>query len=187
MIQLGYITRAISIKRNWLLPSLVTGSTERIVLSRMESKGKQSYNSNNRCSMMHTFSVLLESNKETDIGNSTVIDGLTASSAWRKGELSKVTNKFNSDIDHHDTSSSVTSGNGSSDKLEIDLSKPLAIDNDEEVQQMWKEMESRVTRRKSLTISEAKLMGKGVGRRNIRRTDEEAWLDAGLYPQQPDR
>ncbi len=136
---------------------------------------------------MHTSTVLLESNKETDIGNSTVIDSLTASSTWRKGELSKVTNKFNNNIDHHDTSSSVTSGNDSSDKSEIELGKPLAIDNDEEVQQMWKDMESRVTRRKSLTLSEAKLMGKGVGRRNIRRTDEEAWLDAGLYPQQPDR
>jgi len=47
-----------------------------------------------------------------------------------------------------------------------------------EVQQMWKDMESRVTRRRVRTLEEA---GVKVGRRNVRRTDEDEWLEAGVY------
>jgi hypothetical protein len=46
------------------------------------------------------------------------------------------------------------------------------------LQPMWKDMERRVTRRKPVTIRQA---GPKVGRRNVRPTDEEAWLQAGLY------
>ena len=55
---------------------------------------------------------------------------------------------------------------------------PLVIDNDDDVQPMWKQMESRVLRRKSLTHDERRGIS---GRRNVRETDEEAWMNAGLY------
>lgn len=72
---------------------------------------------------------------------------------WRKTQLDRLRNKF------EDT--------------------PV-IESDEELQPMWKEMESRVVKRRSRTIEEA---GGKVGRSNIRKTDEEAWLLAGMYDQ----
>ena len=56
--------------------------------------------------------------------------------------------------------------------------EPLQIDNYEDVQPMWKEMESRVTRRRSLTLEQR---GGKTGRRNVRRSDEDVWLEAGVY------
>lgn len=58
------------------------------------------------------------------------------------------------------------------------------IDDDEDLQPMWREMESRVTKRRSVTVAEA---GGRVGRSNIRRTDEEAWLQAGMYDQDDEK
>ncbi len=55
---------------------------------------------------------------------------------------------------------------------------PLAIDEYEDVQPMWKEMESRVTRRRSLTHEQR---GGVSGRRNVRKSDEDMWLEAGVY------
>lgn len=43
---------------------------------------------------------------------------------------------------------------------------------------MWKGMESRVTKRRSYTPAERE--GR-VGRANVRRTDEDVWLEQGLY------
>jgi hypothetical protein len=54
----------------------------------------------------------------------------------------------------------------------------VMIASDDDLQPMWKDMERRVTRRKPVTIQQA---GPKVGRRNVRPTDEEAWLQAGLY------
>lgn len=71
---------------------------------------------------------------------------------WRKHQLDTLTAKFDEE--------------------------PLIIENDEDLQPTWKEMESRVLRRRSLSVEEAK--GK-TGRRNIRPTDEDKWLQAGLY------
>jgi hypothetical protein len=56
-------------------------------------------------------------------------------------------------------------------------------DDDDDLQPMWKDMERRVTRRKPVTIQQA---GPNVGRRNVRPTDEEAWLQAGLYDNEKD-
>jgi len=53
------------------------------------------------------------------------------------------------------------------------------VDSDEDLQQMWKEMESRVTKRRPRTLRDTK--GK-TGRENIKKTDEEMWLQEGLYP-----
>ena len=39
-------------------------------------------------------------------------------------------------------------------------------------------MESRVTKRRSLTLAQR---NGAVGRANIRKTDEDVWLEEGLY------
>jgi hypothetical protein len=59
----------------------------------------------------------------------------------------------------------------------------VMIASDDDLQPMWKDMERRVTRRKPVTIQQA---GPNVGRRNVRPTDEEAWLQAGLYDNEKD-
>mmetsp|Transcript_18217 Transcript_18217/g.21874 ORF Transcript_18217/g.21874 Transcript_18217/m.21874 type:complete len:138 (-) Transcript_18217:56-469(-) len=64
------------------------------------------------------------------------------------------------------------------DKIEKKFQDPLQINNYEDVQPMWKEMESRVTKRRTLTLAQR---GGKSGRMNIRKTEEEAWLQAGLY------
>jgi hypothetical protein len=69
------------------------------------------------------------------------------------------------------------------DRLRQKFEGTPVIESDEELQPMWKEMESRVVKRRSRTIEEA---GGKVGRSNIRRTDEEAWLQAGMYDHQDD-
>lgn len=82
-------------------------------------------------------------------------------SSWRRDELNGIAEKFSS---------------GSKD-----------VRSDDELQDMWRQMESRVTKRRSpMTVQEAAVTGKAVGRRNIRPTDEEAWLDAGLYGKDED-
>lgn len=72
------------------------------------------------------------------------------------------------------------------EKIEKRFTDPAQnVDSDEELQQMWKEMESRVTKRRPRTLRDTK--GK-TGRENVRKTDEEMWLQEGLYPdnQKPD-
>mmetsp|Transcript_18113 Transcript_18113/g.25525 ORF Transcript_18113/g.25525 Transcript_18113/m.25525 type:complete len:137 (+) Transcript_18113:120-530(+) len=64
------------------------------------------------------------------------------------------------------------------DKIEKKFQDPLQIDNYEDVQPMWKEMESRVVKRRTLTVAQR---GGKSGRINVRKTDEEEWLQAGLY------
>ena len=56
--------------------------------------------------------------------------------------------------------------------------EPLNIDNYDDVQPMWKEMESRVTRRRSLTLEQR---GGVSGRRNVRKSEEDYWAQAGVY------
>jgi hypothetical protein len=65
------------------------------------------------------------------------------------------------------------------EKLEKKFTEPsVKIESDEELQPMWKGMESRVSNRRSRTIAE---MGGKTGRTNIKNTDEELWLQGGLY------
>lgn len=62
------------------------------------------------------------------------------------------------------------------DKLEQKFAP--TIESDDQVQPMWKDMESRVTKRRPMTVEERKGIS---GRRNVRKTDEDSWLEAGLY------
>lgn len=67
------------------------------------------------------------------------------------------------------------------DRLERKFSDPLptpVIDTEDDLQSAWKEMESRVTKRRSLTVEQR---GGKTGRTNIRRTEEDVWLEHGLY------
>lgn len=151
-----------------------------------------------KCCIIHRFTSS-DSKIRNDIADSSsVVDGLNASSNWRKGQLSKISDKFKTqeeiegdNDDDDDSASQQQRTNLEGDVMGTKIAKgtfavdetrqPLEINNDEDVQQMWKDMESRVTRRKSMTLAEAKFNGKSVGRKNLRKTDEEAWLEAGLY------
>eukprot|EP00526_Cylindrotheca_closterium_P022221 CAMPEP_0113602178 /NCGR_PEP_ID=MMETSP0017_2-20120614/616_1 /TAXON_ID=2856 /ORGANISM="Cylindrotheca closterium" /LENGTH=117 /DNA_ID=CAMNT_0000510505 /DNA_START=43 /DNA_END=396 /DNA_ORIENTATION=+ /assembly_acc=CAM_ASM_000147 len=65
------------------------------------------------------------------------------------------------------------------EKIEKRFTEPAQnVDSDEDLQQMWKQMESRVTKRRPRTLRDTK--GK-TGRENIRKTDEDLWLQEGLY------
>lgn len=64
-------------------------------------------------------------------------------------------------------------------KLEKKFTEPsVIVENDEDLQPMWREMEGRVSRRRPRTVQE---MGGRTGRINVKRTDEEYWLKEGLY------
>ena len=89
---------------------------------------------------------------------------LAASMQWRKKQIDKLESKFDNKNDGDDDAPDITT--------------------DEELQPMWRDMESRVTRRRSLTAAER---GPGkVGRRNIRKSDEDVWLASGLYNETED-
>ena len=126
--------------------------------------------------------ILNSDDKSNGTRPSSVTDGLAASATWRRGQLSKLSDKFNDD-DESGESQSVKKDK-ELDIIDNKMNEPSQINNDEEVQQMWKDMENRVTRRRSITLSEAKMKGKSVGKNNIRRTDEEAWLEAGVYQEE---
>jgi hypothetical protein len=118
---------------------------------------------NNRTLFRQPFRSFGSSSEEM---NSNVLDGLAATSKWKKDQYTNISSKFGPvPISPTDTSSI----------------SPLQIDKYEDIQPMWREMESRVTRRRTVTIAEAASKGKGIGRKNVRKTDEEAWLQAGLY------
>lgn len=53
-----------------------------------------------------------------------------------------------------------------------------AVESEDDLQQMWREMEGRVTRRRPRMAEE---LGGKTGRTNIKQTDEELWQREGLY------
>jgi hypothetical protein len=66
------------------------------------------------------------------------------------------------------------------DRLEQRFTKKPSrlVKSEEDLQPEWKAMESRVTKRRTLTIDQ--FNGK-TGRENIRKTDEDIWMESGLY------
>ena len=64
------------------------------------------------------------------------------------------------------------------DKLEKKFTEPRLVTSEDELQQPWKELESRVSNRRTYTREQR---GSKVGRRNVRKTDEDVWLEANLY------
>jgi len=55
---------------------------------------------------------------------------------------------------------------------------PPQINKEADLQSTWKSMESRVANRKPRTREQT---GGRTGRVNIKKTDEEMWLQSGLY------
>ena len=67
--------------------------------------------------------------------------------------------------------------------LERKFSEPRIVENEEDLQSMWKQMESRVTNRRPRTLRET---GGRTGRSNLKTTDEDVWLKEGLYDDDKD-
>jgi hypothetical protein len=84
-------------------------------------------------------------------------NGSDSSKSWSKKQIEKIERKFQ---------------NPSSD-----------VEREEDLQQMWREMESRVTNRRPRTLRET---GGKTGRVNVRKTDEEMWLREGMYEKDED-
>lgn len=77
---------------------------------------------------------------------------------WRKKQLDRLEKKFSAQ-----------------DPLPVQQ-----IQSEDELQPMWQAMERRVKNRKSKTINYEQ-SGSKIGRSNIRKTDEDIWLQEGLY------
>jgi len=97
-------------------------------------------------------------------------DGASSSSAsvssetveWRKQQLDRLERKFD---------------------IGVVQEPQQEIDSDEDLQPMWQQLERRVKNRRSLTAAER---GGRTGRANVKRTDEDFWLEEGLYEDQED-
>jgi hypothetical protein len=85
--------------------------------------------------------------------------GANGDTSWRRQQLGKLESRFQQDPP-------------------VDGSVLQEVSKEDELQSHWKEMEGRVVRRKPMSKESA--AGK-VGRRNVRRTDEEIWKENGLY------
>jgi len=93
---------------------------------------------------------------------------------WRKYQLDKLSASLSKNIQSNTPTDE--DDDDSTNKQGIPV-----INSDDELQQMWKEMESRVINRKVYTVQQSESKGRTIGRGNVKRTDEEVWLDAGLY------
>jgi hypothetical protein len=88
----------------------------------------------------------------------------SSGSPWRKYQLDRLEQSFSN------------SNNKGQNKEDV-VMEPGDEDN---VQPMWRAMERRVLQRKSLTAEQRGGNSK-IGRKNIKTTDEDTWLEAGLY------
>ncbi|KAL7507504.1 hypothetical protein ACHAXN_004689 [Cyclotella atomus] len=113
----------------------------------------------------HTRYSSSKSNDNLNGSTQDILDSTAATTQWKRNHYRKITEKF-------DTNTKDDTPNSNPKE------EPLQIDNYEDVQPMWKQMESRVTRRRSLTEDQR---GGVSGRRNVRRSDEDVWLEAGVY------
>ncbi len=129
-------------------------------------------------------------NGETSAGND-IIESAAATMLWKRGQFRKIERRFQQpEIDASAAAGGDADTKNTSPRTPswpvwpTDGDVPLAIDNYDDVQPIWKGMESRVTKRKSLTLMQR---GGISGRRNVRRSDEDMWLEAGVYDDNEDR
>ena len=111
-------------------------------------------------------------------GTSDILTSAAATTQWKRKHYQTIEDKFQSNKDTTtNTSNTPINCNESVDDTnqskEKDKDEPLSIESYEDVQPMWKEMESRVTKRRSLTLEDRKGLS---GRRNVRKSDEDVWL-----------
>jgi hypothetical protein len=92
-------------------------------------------------------------------------------------DLTFSSRRFSDDNKVFETTRSVDWRKTRLDQLERKFTSKM-IESDTELQPEWKSMESRVTRRRNLTKDE---LGGKTGRSNIRPTEEDVWLENGLY------
>ena len=113
-------------------------------------------------------------------GSSDILKSTAATTQWKRKHYQTIEDKFQSNKDTTINTTNTPNSNESADDINQskDKDEPLSIESYEDVQPMWKEMESRVTKRRSLTLDERKGIS---GRRNIRKSDEDVWLSAGVY------
>ena len=81
--------------------------------------------------------------------------GTSSASDWRKKQLENLEKKF--------------------------TEPAVKIESEEDLQPMWSSMEKRVKNRRPRTLNET---GGKTGRTNIKTTDEELWLQEGLYDEE---
>lgn len=112
-------------------------------------------------------------------GSSDILTSAAATTQWKRKHYQTIEDKFQSNKDTTNTTKNTPINCNESDTNQSkDKDEPLSIESYEDVQPMWKEMESRVTKRRSLTLEDRK----GVsGRRNVRKSDEDVWLANGVY------
>ena len=101
-----------------------------------------------------------------------IIDSAAATTQWKRNQYRKIEDKFNNNECNQPSST---------DTQHLEPLEPLNIDSYEDVQPMWKQMESRVTKRRSLTLQQLKQRGGISGRQNIRKSEEDFWEKAGVY------
>jgi len=117
-------------------------------------------------------------NGSTNGSSSDILKSAAATTQWKRKHYQTIEDKFQSNKDTTNTTNTSTNCNESDTNQSTKSDEPLSIESYEDVQPMWKEMESRVTKRRSLTLDERK----GVsGRRNVRKSDEDVWLANGVY------
>jgi hypothetical protein len=124
-------------------------------------------------------------NGESSTGDD-IIESAAATMLWKRNHFRKIEDKFQkpeSDACNAKTKNTSTK-QPNWPAWPTDGDVPLAIDKYEDVQPMWRGMESRVTKRKSLTLTQR---GGVSGRRNVRRSDEDMWLEAGVYDDDDDK
>jgi hypothetical protein len=96
---------------------------------------------------------------------------------WRKQQLQKLQQKFSNE------NNSISHSNNNNSSI-------LFIDSEEELQPQWKEMESRVTRRKPRSVQQTidgRPVKRPTGRMNVRKTDEDVWAQEGMYEEQQEQ
>lgn len=113
------------------------------------------------------------------------IEAAAATAQWKREHHRKIEEKFQQPPQRNrGCNGSLTTSEDSNDGPRIEIlntqqfEPPLTIDNYDDVQPMWKGMESRVTKRTALTLEQR---GGVSGRRNVRKSEEDMWLESGLY------
>ena len=116
------------------------------------------------------------------VNGNDIIESTAATTQWKRTHYQNLEDKFNDstkdDDEENDNDTDIQIKSSSSSSTKQQKQQPLSIDRYEDVQPMWKEMESRVTKRRSLTLQDR---GGVSGRRNVRKSDEDVWLEAGVY------
>eukprot|EP00579_Thalassiosira_antarctica_P006764 CAMPEP_0201886986 /NCGR_PEP_ID=MMETSP0902-20130614/23736_1 /ASSEMBLY_ACC=CAM_ASM_000551 /TAXON_ID=420261 /ORGANISM="Thalassiosira antarctica, Strain CCMP982" /LENGTH=203 /DNA_ID=CAMNT_0048416761 /DNA_START=31 /DNA_END=642 /DNA_ORIENTATION=- len=115
-----------------------------------------------------------------------IIESAAATAQWKRNNYRKIEDRFaqpqKEGNDPEKDENTTTTSSSSHDRWEMSspekLPEPESVDEYEDVQPMWKSMESRVTKRRSLTLEQS---GGKSGRRNVRKSEEDLWLEAGVY------